>query len=233
MERYGRIQEKDKREIVLLKGFPCAWGKCTFCDYIEDNALDSEEMIKTNKNILEKITGEFGKLEVINSGSVFELPAQTLIDIKKKVEEKDIKTIVFEVYYNYRTRLNEIRDFFEDINVEFKTGVETFDEYFRNAVLKKGIIFEDENEVKNYFDVICLLVGMLGQTKEMIREDIRKSEVFERVCINIFVDNSTVVKSDPELIKWFKEEYGHLENDDKYDILWNNTDFGVGGEENK
>lgn len=67
----------------------------------------------------------------------------------------------------------------------------------------------------------------------MIREDIRKSEVFERVCINIFVDNSTVVKSDPELIKWFKEEYGHLENDDKYDILWNNTDFGVGGEENK
>ncbi len=233
MERYGRIQEKDKREIVLLKGFPCAWGKCTFCDYIEDNALDSEEMIKTNKNILEKITGEFGKLEVINSGSVFELPAQTLIDIKKKVEEKNIKTIVFEVYYNYRTRLNEIRDFFEDINVEFKTGVETFDEYFRNAVLKKGIIFEDENEVKNYFDVICLLVGMLGQTKEMIREDIRKSEVFERVCINIFVDNSTVVKSDPELIKWFKEEYGHLENDDKYDILWNNTDFGVGGEENK
>ena len=233
MERYGRIQEKDKREIVLLKGFPCAWGKCTFCDYIEDNALDSEEMIKTNKNILEKITGEFGKLEVINSGSVFELPAQTLIDIKKKVEEKNIKTIVFEVYYNYRTRLNEIRDFFEDINVEFKTGVETFDEYFSNAVLKKGIIFEDENEVKNYFDVICLLVGMLGQTKEMIREDIRKSEVFERVCINIFVDNSTVVKSDPELIKWFKEEYGHLENDDKYDILWNNTDFGVGGEENK
>ena len=160
MERYGRIQEKDKREIVLLKGFPCAWGKCTFCDYIEDNAHDSEEMIKTNKNILEKITGEFGKLEVINSGSVFELPAQTLIDIKKKVEEKNIKTIVFEVYYNYRTRLNEIRDFFEDINVEFKTGVETFDEYFRNAVLKKGIIFEDENEVKNYFDVICLLVGM-------------------------------------------------------------------------
>lgn len=54
MERYGRIQEKDKREIVLLKGFPCAWGKCTFCDYIEDNAHDSEEMIKTNKNILEK-----------------------------------------------------------------------------------------------------------------------------------------------------------------------------------
>ncbi|NLD16240.1 MAG: radical SAM protein, partial [Tissierellia bacterium] len=132
------------------------------------------------------------------------------------------------VYYNYRMRLDEIRDFFNGINVEFKTGVETFDEYFRNAVLKKGTIFEDENEVKKYFDVICLLVGMLGQTKEMIEEDIKKSEIFDRVCINIFVDNSTSVRSDPELIAWFKEKYKHLENEDKYDILWNNTDFGVG-----
>ncbi|NLD18482.1 MAG: radical SAM protein, partial [Tissierellia bacterium] len=134
------------------------------------------------------------------------------------------------VYYNYRMRLDEIRDFFNGINVEFKTGVETFDEYFRNAVLKKGTIFEDENEVKKHFDVICLLVGMLGQTKEMIEEDIKKSEIFDRVCINIFVDNSTSVRSDPELIEWFKEKYGYLENEDKYDILWNNTDFGVGSE---
>lgn len=230
MERYGRIENKDKREIVLLKGYPCVWGKCTFCDYIDDNTVDLDDMVNTNKKILEEVTGEFGKLEVINSGSVFELPPQTLIDIKNKVDEKNIKTIVFEVYYNYRMRLGEIRDFFNGINVEFKTGVETFDDYFRNAVLKKGTIFEDENEVKKHFDVICLLVGMLGQTKEMIEEDIKKSEIFDRVCINIFVDNSTSVRSDPELIEWFKEKYGYLENEDKYDILWNNTDFGVGSE---
>ncbi|NLD16798.1 MAG: radical SAM protein, partial [Tissierellia bacterium] len=132
MERYGRIENKDKREIVLLKGYPCVWGKCTFCDYIDDNTVDLDEMVKTNKIILEEVTGEFGKLEVINSGSVFELPPQTLLDIKNKVDEKNIKTIVFEVYYNYRMRLDEIRDFFNGINVEFKTGVETFDEYFRN-----------------------------------------------------------------------------------------------------
>ncbi|NLD17916.1 MAG: radical SAM protein, partial [Tissierellia bacterium] len=132
MERYGRIENKDKREIVLLKGYPCVWGKCAFCEYIDDNTVDLDEMVNTNKKILEEVTGEFGKLEVINSGSVFELPPQTLIDIKNKVDEKNIKTIVFEVYYNYRMRLDEIRDFFNGINVEFKTGVETFDEYFRN-----------------------------------------------------------------------------------------------------
>ena len=37
MERYSRITDKNRREIVLLRAFPCAWGKCTFCDYIEDN----------------------------------------------------------------------------------------------------------------------------------------------------------------------------------------------------
>ena len=36
MERYSTIDEKYKREIVLLKARPCKWGKCRFCDYIED-----------------------------------------------------------------------------------------------------------------------------------------------------------------------------------------------------
>ncbi|MFR0986459.1 MAG: ECF transporter S component [Frisingicoccus sp.] len=38
MERYSRITNKNQREIVLLKAKPCAWGKCRFCDYIDDNS---------------------------------------------------------------------------------------------------------------------------------------------------------------------------------------------------
>ena len=37
VERYSKITDKNNREICLLRAFPCAWGKCTFCDYIEDN----------------------------------------------------------------------------------------------------------------------------------------------------------------------------------------------------
>lgn len=44
MERYNKITNKNPREIVLLKGRPCAWGKCRFCDYIEDNSRDVQEM---------------------------------------------------------------------------------------------------------------------------------------------------------------------------------------------
>ena len=89
MERYSVITEKNKREIVLLRAFPCAWGKCSFCDYIEDNGRDEEEMAEQNRQVLLCVTGETGVLEVINSGSCFELPRATLEDIRKIVQEKN------------------------------------------------------------------------------------------------------------------------------------------------
>ena len=54
MERYSEIKSKIKREIVLLKSFPCIWSKCTFCDYIEDNSTCEEEIIQINKEVLKK-----------------------------------------------------------------------------------------------------------------------------------------------------------------------------------
>ena len=90
MERYSRITNKNQREIVLLKARPCAWGKCRFCDYIDDNSQDTEAMISLNREILSRVTGEFGVLEVINSGSCFELPSETLEDIRRVIREKQI-----------------------------------------------------------------------------------------------------------------------------------------------
>lgn len=52
MERYNKITNKNPREIVLLKGRPCAWGKCRFCDYIEDNSRDVQEMNALNQEVL-------------------------------------------------------------------------------------------------------------------------------------------------------------------------------------
>ena len=87
-ERYSRITAKNQREICLLRGFPCAWGKCAFCDYIEDNSRDRESMITLNRDVLSHVTGEFGVLEVINSGSCFELPKETLEEIRNLIHEK-------------------------------------------------------------------------------------------------------------------------------------------------
>ena len=229
MVRYDIVENKNSREIVLLKGRPCIWGRCAFCDYIDDNSENENEMVEFNSKILKNITGEKGVLEVINSGSVFELPEKTLIEIRDIVNQKGIKLLFFESYWSYRNRLSEIREFFK-IPIVFKNGVETFNDYFRNNVLKKGTIFSGSEEVAKYFNSICLMVGIKGQTKEMIDYDMEcLQKYFEYGCINIFINNTTDIKADDELIQWFKEKYSYLEKNPNIEILWNNTDFGVGG----
>ncbi len=229
MVRYSVVENKKPREIVLLKGHPCIWGRCAFCDYIDDNSKNEEEMAEFNSEVLKNVTGFKGVLEVINSGSVFELPKKTLFEIKEIVKEKGIKLLFFESYWSYRDRLDEMRQFF-GVPIIFKNGVETFNDYFRNNVLKKGTVFSGPEEVAKYFDSICLMVGIQGQTKEMIDYDMEcLQKYFKHGCVNVFIDNTTNIKADNELIKWFRDKYSYLDENPNIEVLWNNTDFGVGG----
>lgn len=228
MERYSRITDKNKREIILLRAFPCAWGKCTFCDYIEDNGRDEAEMVRENREALKEITGEFGVLEVINSGSCFELPKETLADIRTVIQKKNIQRLIFESHWIYRKRLQEMRDYF-GIPVTYKMGVETFDYDFREKVLNKHADFKTPQEAAEYFDSICLMVGIKGQTKEMIRNDIAwLKEYFNHGTVNVFNNNSTPIERDEELVLWFMEEYQWLLDDPDVEVLYEITDFGVG-----
>ena len=228
MDRYNKITNKNNREIVLLRSFPCVWGKCSFCDYIDDNGRDEDELNKLNKEVLDNITGEFGVLEVINSGSCFEIPKETMNYIKKIVDEKKIKLLFFESHWCYRNRLDEIKNFF-NIPIIFKIGVETFDYDFRNNFLNKNAKFKDAKEVAEKFQSVCLMVGIKGQTKDMIRKDIEiLLENFKYGTINVFVDNTTSIKRDEELVQWFRKEYSYLDDHPTIEVLYHNTDFGVG-----
>lgn len=228
MDRYSKITNKTKREIVLLKGKPCLWGKCSFCDYINDNSEDQVSNDKINIEVLENITGEFGVLEVINSGNIFELSEVTLNKIKEIIIKKNIHTLFFESHWIYRKKIQCMRDFF-GIKTIVKTGLETFDENFREEILIKGFNFKSIAELKENFDSVCIMVGIEGQTKEMIVSDIKLAmENFDHFTVNLYINNSTKIKSDPELINWFTKNYTWLNNESKCDILWLNTDFGVG-----
>lgn len=230
ISRYSKVTNKNKREILLLKASPCKWGRCTFCDYILDNSSNNEENIKINEKELKKVTGEYGVLEVINSGSCFELPKETLNSIKKIIIEKNIHHLIFEAHWIYRNRLDELRDFF-NVPITYKLGLETFDDNFRNNILNKGIIINSPLDVSKYYDSICLLIGIKGQTKESIDKDIEYLlKYFKKGCINIWIENSTKFKRDLELIKWFKDKYYYLDDYENIEVLWNNTDLGVGGD---
>lgn len=231
MERYSIIKEKNPREIVLLKGFNCNYGKCSFCNYILDNTENENEMIEINFNILDKVTGEYSVLEVINSGSVFELNKDTLYKIKEVCENKNIKILYFEAYFGYLNRLNEIRDFFSDQEIRFIIGIETFNNNYRTQILNKNFFINDEilEKLKKEYRTALLLICTEGQTKEQIIHDIEFAKKnFKEVVVSIFINNGTSILRDEKLVSWFlKDLYPTFKADTQVEILIDNKDFGV------
>ena len=227
MDRYALIHTKMPREFVLLQGTGCRWKKCTFCDYHDDV---SEHPFKINEPVLRQVTGQYGVLDVINSGSVLELDEKTIVLIKEMVKEKQIHTLWFEAHYMYRKKLADFAQQFAPVQVKFRCGVETFDVALRDA-WKKGIPSSvTPEDVAKYFQGVCLLCCTQGESKDHIMKDIEIAQThFEYFSVNVFCNNSTSVKQDKELAQWFaREVYPKIKDEEGIEILMENTDLGVG-----
>lgn len=230
--RYSTITGKNNREIVMLRGSGCTWRRCKFCDYHLDFSKDTESNFKLNSEALSNVTGKYGKLEVINSGSFVDLDEKTMKLIEKTCLDKNIKELHFESHYKHRDQIKNIRDRFKKLGITLKlrAGVETFDYDFRENVLDKGIYEHDPKVIASYFDEICLLFGITGQTSESMKNDIETGlKYFDRVFVNIMNENTTNVKPDKDVINTFIQKlYPIYKDNESIDILLNNTDFGVG-----
>lgn len=227
MERYALIHTVLPRELVLLQGTGCRWKRCTFCDYHGDVSADP---FAVNKEVLARVQGVYGVLDVINSGSAMELDEQTIAMIKDIVKERKIHTLWFEAHYMYKNQLARFAEQFEGVEVKFRCGVESFDGALREH-WHKGIAADvTAEDVAKYFQGICLLCCTEGDSKERILWDIALAEhYFEYASVNVFCQNTTPVKRDNALAEWFMEEvYPKLRESDKIEVLVENTDLGVG-----
>ena len=227
MERYAQIHTVMPREFVLLQGQGCRWQQCTFCDYHADV---SAEPFLVNKEVLGRVTGVYGVLDVINSGSAMELDEQTIAMIREVVKEKKIHTLWFEAHYMYRHKLAKFAEQFDGVEVKFRCGVESFDGELRER-WKKGIATSvTAEDVAKHFHGVCLLCCTEGDSKERIIRDIALAEqYFEYASVNVFCENTTAAKRNDALAKWFVEEvYPNVKESKKIEILINNTDLGVG-----
>ena len=227
MERYALIHTVLPREFVLLQGTGCRWKRCTFCDYHGDV---SNEPYAVNREVLAQVQGVYGVLDVINSGSAMELDPLTINMIKEVVKEKEIHTLWFEAHYMYKNQLSKFAEQFEGVEVKFRCGIESFDAALRSQ-WKKGV--KDDvmpEDVANYFQGVCLLCCTEGDSQERILRDIALAKAyFEYASVNVFCENSTAVKRDEELVKWFVDVvYPQLQQSDKIEVLLENTDLGVG-----
>ena len=227
MERYVIIHTILPREFVLLQGTGCRWKKCTFCDYHADV---SDNPFTVNKGVLAQVQGVYGVLDVINSGSAMELDEQTIAMIKEVVQEKQIHTLWFEAHYMYRHKLAKFAEQFDGVEVKFRCGVESFDGSLRQQWNKGIAVSVTAQDVAKHFQGVCLLCCTQGDSKERILKDIALAEqYFEYASVNVFCENSTSVKRDNALAKWFVEEvYPNLKDSSKIEVLVENTDLGVG-----
>ena len=227
MERYAIIHTILPREFVLLQGTGCRWKKCTFCDYHADV---SDNPFAVNKEVLAQVQGVYGVLDVINSGSAMELDEQTIEMIKEVVREKQIHTLWFEAHYMYRHKLAKFAEQFDGVEVKFRCGVESFDGSLRQQWNKGIAASVTAEDVAKHFQGVCLLCCTQGDNKERILKDIALAEqYFEYASVNVFCENSTSLKQDNALAKWFVEEvYPNLKDSNKIEVLVENTDLGVG-----
>lgn len=232
LTRYSEITEKNPREIVLLRGSGCKWRRCTFCDYHLDFCLDEEQNFILNEKELAKVTGKYSKLEVINSGSFVDLDSKTFSLILDTCIRKKIKEVHFECHWMHKESIPALHQAFAKHNIitKIKIGVETFDYDYREHILHKGITEQAPSEIAKAFDEVCLLFGLDGQTLASMQYDIETGlAYFERVCINIMVENSTKIKPNRDVIDTFiKKLYPIYKGNQRVDILIENTDFGVG-----
>lgn len=228
MERYSVINTKFPREFILLRGSGCRWRRCAFCDYHTDTGDDPYRLV--NRDVLRRVTGVHGVLDVINSGSAMELDDETISHLRRLVVEKHIHTLWFEAHYMYRDRLEEFAQQFAPATVKFRCGVETFDPELRER-WRKGIPRDvTAADVARYFQGVCLLCCTKGETKERIINDIELARrYFEYFSLNLFCDNSTQVERDETLVGWFMSElYPLLRDDERVEVLCENVDLGVG-----
>ena len=127
----------------------------------------------------------------------------------------------------------ELKVPFFDLKKSNDNGLETFDYDFRENYLVKGIDEKNPKIIAEYFDEINLLQGIEGQTAESMIWDIEMGlKHFKRVYVNIMTENKMPIKPDKMVIEQFRTKvYPRFKDNDKVDILLENTDFGVG--ENK
>lgn len=227
MDRYSLIHTKMPREFVLLQGQGCRWRGCTFCNYHEDV---SDSPFEVNREVLSRVTGVYGVLDVINSGSAMELDNRTIELIKEVVANKGIHTLWFEAHYMYRNRLEDFAAQFAPAKVKFRCGIESFDARQRHGWNKGVPECVTPEDVAEHFQGVCLLCCTDGDTRERIATDIQTAcNLFEYFSVNLFCNNGTPVRRDDELASWFVNEmYPKIKDDPRIEVLIENTDLGVG-----
>ncbi len=150
-----------KRLIVILKGFPCSWGRCSFCPFSLEQSTNVREVIDTNRRIINKAIelmrkDHYERVAVFNGGSFHELPFDTIEELKDLAMNR-----VFEIESRSEfvtlDSLKSILSFYKPKKLIVRLGFEVYDEEIREKLLRKGM---PDSELKR-------IINLRNKTKEL------------------------------------------------------------------
>ncbi len=139
-----RVSDKLGRRLVLiLKSYPCSWGKCVFCPFALEQSVNIKEIIKENTAVIEEALRELreedvGRVAVFNGSSFHELPLDTVLKLRPLARGR-----VFEVEerseYVTEDVVEGLTELMRPKELVIRVGFEVWDEGLREEYLRKGM----------------------------------------------------------------------------------------------
>lgn len=144
MQGLFRLDDKLGRRLVLiLKNYPCSWGKCIFCPFHLEQSTSTWDIIVFNRRIVREAIRvanreNYERIAVFNGGSFGELPYDTVNELVPLAKNR-----IFEI----ESRSNFItNDFVKNLlrllaprKLVIRIGFEVADEEIREKLLRKGM----------------------------------------------------------------------------------------------
>jgi len=189
-----KISDKlGKRLVIILKGFPCYWGKCRFCPFALEQSTSTRDVIETDRRIipvaLETLKREeYERVAVFCGGSFHELPYD-IIEKLRGIAKGRIFEIESRSEYITLESIRALLDYYRPRKLIVRLGFEVYDEEIREKVLRKGMpnselhrIVKLRDEVKKLnlpVEFWCyILFGMEYIPEEKVVESVK---VFKRM----------------------------------------------------
>jgi len=190
---FRSIDRLGHRLVVVLKGFPCSWGKCVFCPFYLEQSSNLREVLETDAEIVERARQalrEWGcdRVTVFNGGSFFELPLAVINALRAITRGRVVDIETRPEFLTLENALHALR-LLEARELVVRVGLEVVNEEIRNRVLNKGIPQSEVMrlaELRKRIDelglpikiVAYVLFGIEGVPEE---EVIRSVEEFNRL----------------------------------------------------
>jgi len=138
-----RVDRLGRRLVLVLRGLPCAWGRCTFCPFSLEQSVNLGEVIRDNRRVIRealRLLGECraSRVSVFNGSSFYELPYETVAELRPLTEGRVVDIESRPEYLS----LGSLRAALQALGARLlvvRVGLEVWDDEIREGLLRKGI----------------------------------------------------------------------------------------------